>query len=331
MGGFSPERDASVRAGDAIASALRQAGRDARVIFVDRELDLALRQAPIDIAFLCLRGRYATDGCLQGLLEMLGLPYTGSGVLASGLAMHRAKTKEILRLANLPTAPGYTLHADSIKPLAESHGAFGFPAIVRPVGILSPLGAAMAQDEVELEAAVEDAFALDEELLIERHIDGRPVCVAVLDGIALGATETPSGLASPRALRSARRLGPSQDAATPGSGAGRLSGARYHSILRLATAAYEALGCEGAACVEMIVSDRLNEVIVGIDAAPLLTPTAPFARIAQNVGLKFADLVEEILKGARVRAHGHRHNRRGMQTDHGGPERRASGAATAAH
>src|SRR5690348_16499574 len=107
MGGVSAERDLSVRAGEAVIAALSQAGHTAVPLFVDRDVDLAMRQADIEVAFLCLRGRYAGDGCLQGLLELVGTPYTGSGVLASGLAMNRATTKEVLRLHNLPTAPGY--------------------------------------------------------------------------------------------------------------------------------------------------------------------------------------------------------------------------------
>src|SRR5689334_9568677 len=140
LGGFSAERDQSVRAGEAVIAVLRDAGHDAIPLFVDRDIDLALRQSRIDTAFLALRGRYGGDGCVQGLLELLGIPYTGSGVLASGLAMNRAKTKEVLRLHNLPTAPGYVLQAESAESISDAHGSFGFPVIVRPVGIASPLG-----------------------------------------------------------------------------------------------------------------------------------------------------------------------------------------------
>src|SRR4051794_22115059 len=189
VGGLSAHRDLSARAGEAVAAALRQGGHPASLLFVDREIDLALRQADVEVAFLCLGGRYGGGGCLQGLLELLGIPYTGSGVLASGLAMNRAKTKEVLRLHNLPTAPGYVLRVDAAPAPAEAHGAFGFPALVRPVGVASPLGPAVAEDELELEAALEDAFRMDDEVLVERHIPGRRICVAVQDSLALGAVE----------------------------------------------------------------------------------------------------------------------------------------------
>src|SRR4051812_25844662 len=197
VGGLSAHRDLSARAGEAVAAALRQGGHPANLLFVDREIDRALRQTDVEVAFLCLGGRYGGDGCLEGLLELLGIPYTGSGVLASGLAMNRAKTKEVLRLHNLPTAPGYTVGAEKAEALTEAHGAYGFPVVVRPVGIASPLGPTVARDEMELESALEDAFRMDDEALVERLIDGRRVCVGVLDGEALGAIEVPPPGARP--------------------------------------------------------------------------------------------------------------------------------------
>src|SRR5437867_4540939 len=111
MGGLSAEREVSLRSGAAILAALSDRGHDACAVFVDRDVDLVLRQGGIDVAFLALRGRYGEDGCVQGLLELMGIPYTGSGVLASGLAMNKPKAKEIFRWHNLPTAPGYVIDA----------------------------------------------------------------------------------------------------------------------------------------------------------------------------------------------------------------------------
>src|ERR1700758_5640977 len=109
LGGLSAERDVSIRSGEAILTALADRGHDAVPVFVDRDIDLVLRQTRIDVAFLALHGRYGEDGCVQGMLEMLGIPYTGSDVLASALAMHKVKAKELFRLHNLPTPAYYTL------------------------------------------------------------------------------------------------------------------------------------------------------------------------------------------------------------------------------
>ena len=300
-------------------AALRKAGHDVHALFVDRHIDMVLRQSGIDVAFLAVRGRYGADGCLQGLLEMLAIPYTGSGVLACGLSMNRAKSKDILRLHNLPTAPAYLIRSSQQDSISAVHGAFGFPVVVRPVGATLLFGGTLVRDELELESALEDAFSVDDEVLVERLLPGRPVCVPVLDGQALGAVEV-------------SRTGSWTQSPVPGrpQTPARLSPAREASVLRLATQACEALGCEGPACVEMVLSERLNEIIVDVDPAPLLLPGAPLPRMAHEAGLGFDELVEEILAGARLRAHGIRRNRRTLHMTFEGPDRRAD-AALAAH
>ncbi|HXU63021.1 MAG TPA: D-alanine--D-alanine ligase, partial [Polyangia bacterium] len=170
MGGLSAERDISIRSGEAVVAALTDRGYDAWPLFVDRDVDLVLRQARIDVAFVALHGRYGEDGCIQGVLELLGIPYTGSGVLASALAMNKVRAKEVFRLHNLPTAPGYVVQCDSGEDVLELHGSFGFPAIVKPAGEGSSLGIRVARDELELESAVEEALRFDDDVLVERFV-----------------------------------------------------------------------------------------------------------------------------------------------------------------
>jgi D-alanine-D-alanine ligase len=329
LGGLSAERDISLRSGEAILGALAERGYDACPIFVDRDVDLVLRQSRIDVAFLALRGRYGEDGCVQGLLELLGIPYTGSGVLASGLAMNKAKAKEIFRWHNLPTAPGYVIDAAGNRSGARDfestngdeivaiHGSFGFPVVVKPAGEGSSLGVELARDEMELESAVEEAFRFDDEVLVERFIEGKEISVGLLDGKPMGAVEIlpRGGMYDFRSKMNSDR----SDYYLPA----RLSPERYRSALRLATMAHEALGCDGATRVDLIVSERGNEVILEVNTLPALAPTSLLARIAQGAGMGFADLVEEILAGARLRAHGHRRERRALGISFEGPERRA--------
>ena len=323
LGGLPLERDGSVRAAEAVMTALRKRGHDAHALFVDRHVDMALRQSGVDVAFLATRGRCGADGCLQGLLEMLAIPYTGSGVLSCSLAMNRAKTKDILRLHNLPAAPAYLIRARQQDCVNDIHGAFGFPVVVRPVGANLLFGGTLVRDEMELESAIDDVFALDDEALIERFVPGKPICVPVLAGQALGAVEV-SRTACWTAQPSGDARG--QEICTPA----RLSPTREASVLRLATQACEALGCEGPACVEMVVSERFNEIIVDVDPAPLLSPGAPLPRMAREAGLEFDELVEEILAGARLRTKSVRRNRRSARKPFEGPDRRAD-SALAAH
>jgi D-alanine-D-alanine ligase len=288
--GSSRHREASRQSGEAIAAALGDAGHEARPVFVDRDLDLALRQGRFDVAFLALRGPQGSDGSVQGLLELLGIPYTGAGVLASALAMNQAKTREVLRLSNLPTAPGYVIPAASPRSVLDQHGGFGFPVAVGPADAGLTHGTALARDEAELEAAVEQSFRLGNEVLVERYYDGDVVAVAVLDGEALGGWNLGGragglGIKAGHARQSRVRSGP----------------ASHPALLRIAEQSTAALGVEGPALVEMVVGDRCNEIVRGVDVAPLLAPSSLYARIAVAAGLRFGELVELVLAGARLR------------------------------
>jgi D-alanine-D-alanine ligase len=189
LGGLSSEREVSLRTGEAVLAALRDRGHDAVPVYVDRDIDVALRQERIEVAFVALHGRWGEDGSVQGMLEMLGIPYTGSDVLASALAMHKGKAKELFRLHNLPTPAYYTMTNVPVEQLAEVHGDFGFPCVVKPVREGSSVGVAICHSLAELAPAVERALCFDNEILVERFITGREVSVAVLDDRALGAVE----------------------------------------------------------------------------------------------------------------------------------------------
>src|SRR5215468_8322039 len=162
LGGMSSEREVSLRTGEAVLAALRERGHRAVPIYVDRDVDVALRQEQIEVAFLALHGRWCEDGCIQSLLEMLGIPYTGSDVLASALAMHKVKAKELFRLHNLPTPAYYTL---SLGPwdddLAAIHGDFGFPCVVKPAREGSSVGVSICRELDDLGQALACAHRFD--------------------------------------------------------------------------------------------------------------------------------------------------------------------------
>ena len=195
LGGLSAERELSVRSGEAIIEALAERGYDVCPIFVDREADLALRHCRIDVAFLALLGRYGEDGCVQGMLEIMGVPYTGSGVLASALAMNKAKAKEVFRWHNLPTPAGYVIRTAGMagedqdndpgsasEPRCATTGRSASRSSSSRSAKDRSLGVAIAEDELELEAALEDALRYDDEVLVERFAHGKLVTVAVIDG-----------------------------------------------------------------------------------------------------------------------------------------------------
>ena len=320
LGGLSSEREVSLRTGDAVLAALRQRGHDAIPIYVDRDLDVALRQEQIDVAFVALHGRWGEDGCVQGLLEMLGIPYTGSDVLASALAMHKVKAKELFRLHNLPTPAYYTLSAPPAGPwdedLAAIHGDFGFPCVVKPVREGSSVGVSICRDLDELGPAVACARRFDDEVLVERFIAGKEVSVAILGDRALGAVEiAPRDGFYDYANKYTR--GATDYFVPP-----RVSPERYRGVLTQALRAHMALGCRGATRVDMMVSESGNEFILEVNTLPGLTPTSLLPKIADSAGISFGELCEMMLAGASLATRRGRGERRIAQRAFVGDDRR---------
>jgi D-alanine-D-alanine ligase len=320
MGGLSAEREVSLKTGEAIWAALVERGYDAVRVFVDRDLDLVIRQERLDVAFLALHGRYGEDGCVQGMLELMGVPYTGSDVLSSALAMNKVKAKEIFRLHNLATPAYYLLTREHADRVAEEHGGFGFPAVVKPCGEGSSVGVAIVNDVAELESAVEAAFRFDDQVLVERFMEGQEISVGILHDRTLGAIEI-----APREKfydYSAKYTSGRSEYHLPA----RLSPERYRGCLTQALLAHQALGCAGATRVDMIVSERGNESILEVNTLPGMTPTSLLPKMAHHAGLSFADLCEDIVGGARLWAHGRgRRDRRVAERPYEGEERRQTG------
>lgn len=316
LGGLSSEREVSLRTGEAVLAALTARGHDAVPVYVDRDIDVALRQERIEVAFIALHGRWGEDGCIQGLLETMGIPYTGSDVLASALAMHKGKAKELFRLHNLPTPAYYVLSVEQSDDIAGVHGDFGFPCVVKPIREGSSVGISMCASPAELVAAVEQALRFDDEVLVERFIAGREVSVAVLDERALGAVEI-----APRAgfydYANKYTKGATDYFVPP-----RLSPERTRGILAQALRASAALGCRGATRVDLMVSDSGNEFVLEVNTVPGLTPTSLLPKIAEAAGLSFGELCEAMLAGAALTTRKGRGERRVAARTYVGDDRR---------
>lgn len=296
LGGLGSEREISLKTGEAVAEALTERGYDVQRIYVDRDLDRVLRQHPVDVVFNALHGPYGEDGCVQGLLELLGIPYTGSGVLASALAMDKLKSKELFRLYNVPTPPYYFIEADRFDQLEQEHGSFGFPVFVKPRRAGSSVGAGRASDMDELRARLMDAAQFDHCVLVERFVGGREVAVGLLDGRALGAIEiVPKGHFYD--YRSKYQPGQSEYHFPA-----RLTPTRYKGVLNIAERAAACLGVTGAARVDLLVTEGENEYVLEVNTLPGLTPTSLLPKIARGAGYEFADLCEAILKRATLGA-----------------------------
>lgn len=296
MGGNSSEREVSLKSGAAVALALEELGHDVLRIDLGTGVDALdiLADADMDVAFLALHGKQGEDGCIQGVLEMLGIPYTGSGVLTSALSMDKLKSKEILRLHNVPTPPYYTISRREIAQLGEIHGSFGYPVVVKPRREGSSVGITKVDSAAELAQAVETALLFDESVLVERFVKGAEVAVAVLDGRVLGAIEIePVGEMYDYNAKYA-------SSETKYHLPARLPPTRLHGILNLAQRTAEALDVRGAARVDMIVTPGMNEYVLEMNTLPGMTETSLLPKIAASAGYSFSALCQAILETARL-------------------------------
>jgi D-alanine-D-alanine ligase len=304
MGGLSAEREVSLCSGRAVSSALRDLGHGVVDVCLNSDEHILdqLNRAEMDVAFLALHGRFGEDGCIQGLLELLGVPYTGSSVLSSALAMDKLKSKELFRLHNVPTPPYYVFDSRAFvegytaAQIAEVHGSFGFPALVKPRSEGSSISVSKVEDMSQLGAAVCNALEFDGSALVERFIKGKEVAVGLLNGRVLGAIEI-----APKAAFydfGAKYQSTTTEYFMPA----RLSGTRYKGVLNLAERAAEALDVTGAARVDLIVTEGQNEYVLEVNTLPGMTESSLLPKIAKAAGYDFHQLCEAILSEARVYA-----------------------------
>lgn len=297
MGGSSSEREVSVCTGHGVAVALASRGHDVVRIVWDSSgpgLDELIRAASVDVAFVALHGRGGEDGCVQGMLELMGIPYTGSGVLASALAMDKLKAKEMFRLHNVPTPPYYIAGRADLADLDTVHGSFGFPSIVKPRREGSSVGLRKVANTRELAEAIEHALGYDDHAVVERYVRGMEVHVGILDGRILGAIEVvpKDGLYDYRAKYTA---GLTDYVCPP-----RLPPTRLQGVMNLGACAARALSCTGACRVDLLVTEGENEYVLEVNTLPGMTPTSLLPKIAAEAGMDYGALCETILEGARL-------------------------------
>ncbi len=299
MGGFSAEREVSLRTGEGVARALEERGHHVvRIAFgpQTRGVDELVREARIDVAFLALHGRGGEDGCIQGLLELLRIPYTGSSVLGSALAMDKLKAKELFRLHNVPTPPYYVLTKDDLDDLEDLHGSFGFPVIVKPCSEGSSVGMTKATSISELARGAAEALKHDDRVLVERFVKAMEVHVGILDGRVLGAIEVvpKSGIYD---YASKYTDGATEYVCPP-----RLPSTRARGAMMLAERAARALRTSGACRVDLLVTEGENEYVLEVNTLPGMTPTSLLPKIAAHAGIDYGTLCESILASAKLHA-----------------------------
>ncbi len=286
LGGLSSERDISRTSGVATANALTALGYRVTQVDVGRDLSEVLRELAPDVVFNALHGRYGEDGIVQGVLELLELPYTGCGVLASATASDKLTTKKLLRSCQIATPDWQEIHSpdDTIT--------LPFPLVIKPNEGGSSIGIQRLTGPEQLASALPEAQAESARVFVEQTIVGRELTVAVLDGEALPVVEiVPDGdMFSFEAKYS--------DCGTRYLVPASLPDAVTQQVSDMALATYTELGCRGAARVDLMLDENDQPWVLEINTIPGLTPKSLLPMAAQAVGMDFQALIERILQGA---------------------------------
>jgi D-alanine-D-alanine ligase len=292
MGGWSVEREVSLSSGAACARALEGVGYRVTRVEVDRDVAQVLGKLKPDVAFNALHGRYGEDGTIQGVLEILGIPYTHSGVLASSLAIRKDKAKMVVAAAGVPVAKGVTV---SRFEAAKRH-VLPPPYVIKPIDEGSSVGVVIVKKGREhppQEIARPD-WPCGETMLAETFIAGRELTCAVMDGKSLGVTE----------IRAATGEFYDYDAKYAKGGSIHICPAQilpnlYRQIEECALTAHQAIGCRGVSRSDFRYDDESDTLVwLEVNTQPGMTETSLVPELAAHAGMNFGELVKWIVEDA---------------------------------
>lgn len=294
LGGFSAEREVSLQSGAAVLKGLREGGVDAYAIDPRDTLVTTLKEEGFDKVFIALHGRGGEDGTLQGLLEFMDLPYTGSGVMASAITMDKQRTKLLWKGAGLPVAPwvGLTRKAFSAgldDATRQAIAELGLPLIVKPSREGSSVGMSKVEASENLDAALALAFEHDEEVLVEKWLSGPEFTVAIL-----GEEILPSIRIQPAGTfydYEAKYLSDDTQYFCPSG----LEADRESALNALVLEAWNALGCQGWGRVDVMLDSDGAFYLLEVNTAPGMTSHSLVPMAARQAGLSFSQLVVRIL------------------------------------
>lgn len=299
MGGTSEEREVSLRSGQAVSQALQEKGYEVESLDFNPRVLGDIEKIKPDVVFIALHGKNGEDGTVQGYLELLGIPYTGSGVAASAIGMDKVLTKKILCYEGLPTAEfevilksGFTPETFTADSLIER---FGLPVVVKPPTQGSSVGTTIVRNKEDLMPAVEKALAFGEEVLIERFIAGTELTVAIIgndEPLVLPVIE----------ITAQNEYYDYESKYTPGMSAhiipARIPAEAGKMIEGIARKAYRALKCRGFSRIDFIIDQNGNPYILENNTIPGMTATSLIPDAARAAGISFPELVDKIVKMA---------------------------------
>ena len=291
FGGCSAEREVSLRSGAAVLNALQAAGVDAFAFDPKQQSLAALAETGAQRVFIVLHGRGGEDGTMQGALQQAGLPYTGSGVLGSALAMDKIRCKWLFQAQQLPTAPFAVVHSHDTD-FAGLLASLGGKVMVKPANEGSSIGMSAASTVEELQQAITEALKYDSEILVERWIKGREFTVAILNGQVLPIVE----MRTPRSFYDyeAKYQANSTEYLCPAPLDEALTAAMQDSALK----AFSAVGAAGWGRVDIMLDEQGQHYLLEVNTVPGMTEKSLVPMAAKAAGLSFQQLVLAILTQA---------------------------------
>ncbi len=294
MGGRSAEREVSLNTGAQVAAALATAGHE--VVTIDSGIEGFIGElecAHPDAVFICLHGRFGEDGTVQGLLELLGLPYVGSGVLASALAMDKVMSKHFFAQEGIPT-PAY-VHVRRGEPVDpdEVTQLLGEKTVVKPANEGSAIGVTIAHVPGELPAALEEAFRFDDSVLIEEFVSGVEVTVGVIGNDDLVALPTLEIVPEHEFYDYESKYVPGMSRHIIPA---RVSTEAREECARLSLLAHRALGCRGMSRSDTIVTGDGRVELLEVNTIPGMTSTSLLPDAAAAAGIEFPELCDRLVR-----------------------------------
>ena len=303
MGGPSTEEQVSLSTGHAMAAALRGKGYNVKEIrLVPHNFSEQVKKSGADVVVIAVHGLYGEDGRLQSALEMMGIPYTGSGVLASSVSMNKLAAKRVFLGSGIPTPDYIFLHRrnrgkqDMIKAITDK---FSLPVVVKPVSQGSSLGVTIEKEISGLQKALDMAFQYDEEVLVEEYISGQETSVCMIRLKDGSVKVWPVILIHPHAEWydfNAKYSAGGVDHLVPAPLPENIT----QTLKDISVKAFEVLGCAGVARTDCIVDNDGNCFVLEMNTVPGMTPTSLVPDAARAEGTDFGDLCEMILETAHL-------------------------------
>ena len=294
-GGWSSERDISLMSGNAVYKALNKNKYQAALYDPKKDLaGMVEDKEQIDLAFILLHGRFGEDGRIQGLLDIMGIPFVGSGVLSSAMAVNKKVTKNLYRSAGLSVAEDVILKRDEAFSLKEIIRSIGIHTVVKPLSEGSSVGMSVCGNESELEEGIQKAFALDREIMIEKYIEGREVTCCVLGNRQLETLPIIEILP-----REEHRFFDYEAKYTAGETEeicpAQLNEKMEAQVKQGAIKAHQALGCEVWSRTDMIIQNE-SAILLETNTIPGMTENSLFPLAARTAGMSFPELLDKLIR-----------------------------------